>query len=423
MKKPTSTAAEFPPPPPPPNPREKKTRELPKLYDCNCCNRRVNATNTKNKIVILRSEWRIVLLCKSCDILVESSQFCSYCLTRVSSEYYECRKCRRRIHKDCSSMFSFGLSGNCCDEFSVCFDCWIPSLLENEYNRSRIGRIGSSRKQLGKNSGEKGKCLVNVVNEANVVAEEKAAVAVESKENVFGKIMAAKKAVELANGGVGIVAIDSGGAGDKGDSVVDEDARLAIRLHREMNSSRRISRNSCSLSSHCVDVPRVDGLESRGVNEVSFSGRGTEDGVDVDGMNLNSLQAQEGNKSSGGVKQECGSKFGRAEDGKCNGDSKSCVITYVRKRKASKIVKRKQWHDSLLKTYSRKLSRLVKPESSQHLSQFVKLEGRCSKTYMRRRLHCKSNLGNGSVKVENVDLAPNTSLTFREEPRALSNAT
>ncbi|KAK9673192.1 hypothetical protein RND81_12G152300 [Saponaria officinalis] len=423
MKRPPSTAAsnalEF-PPPQPPNPRDRKTRELPKLCDCHCCNRRINSTNPKNRIGILRSEWRIVLLCKSCHNLVESSQTCSYCLTRVSSAFYECKKCRRRIHTDCVSKFSFGSSGNSCDEFSVCYDCWIPNLLENEYNRNRIARIGSSKKQLGKNDSEKRKCLADVVDEAHVVAEEKIAMAVESKENVFRKIMAAKKAVELASGALGIVATDNGG--EKGDSVVDEDARLAIRLHREMNSSPRISRNSCSLNSHCVNVPRVDGVESRGANEASFSGRGTEVGVDVDGMHMNSSQVRERNESSG-VKQEFRNKFGRAQDGKCNGDSKSCVITYVRKGKVSKVVKHKEVDGSLLKMYSRKLSRLAKPEPSQHLCQFVKREGRCSKTYSRRRLHCKNDLANSGIKLENVDLTPNMSLACHEEPRALTNAT
>ncbi|XP_074307938.1 uncharacterized protein LOC141642870 [Silene latifolia] len=436
---PAETTTDF-PPPQPLNHSNKKTRDLPNLSDCYCCSRRINCTNPKNKLGILTSEWRIVLLCKKCHSLVESSQFCSYCLTRVSSAFYECKKCRRRIHKDCVSKFSFGSSGNCSDEFSVCFDCWIPNLLENEYSRSRAVRIGTSKKQAEKNGVEstslassdlcnlqkKEKVLENVVNEANADAERKIVIAIEAKEKVLTKVMAAKKAMDIASGSLGIVEIDQGGL------VVDEDAQLAIRLHREMNSSPRISRNLCSMNTHCVDVPKVNGLELQGANETSCSDRATY----IDPGD-NGLESGLGHERTGSreARQESGNKFGRKQDGKYNDDSKSCVITYIRKGKASKGVKCKKKASSFLKVYSRKPSKTVKVEGGQCPShavkldayhyrfQFLKLEGgQCSKTYSRRRLNCKSKLVNSSLNLQNGNLASDMSLNCREEPRALANA-
>ncbi|XP_021772605.1 uncharacterized protein LOC110736641 [Chenopodium quinoa] len=394
MKRPSpASMADSPdfPPPAPPNHRMKKTRELPNLSDCNCCNRHINSTNPKNGLQILASEWRIVLLCKCCYSLVESSQYCSYCLTRVSSSsmesFHECKRCRRRVHKACASMFPFGSGNgnNCCDDFSVCFDCWVPKLIENDYKARVLGskiksKVAKTGCDLTNSLGSSGVCDSqdmgrgeDALNDVHVVAQKKVAVALEAKEKAFNKVMDATKAIAVASRAVGLVSVDRGG--DQQGSAVDVDAQLAFRLHRAMNSSPRISRNSCLLNTQCEDVPEVDGLGLQAAIDPSCSSKPSNAGGDGESGCPETIQAFE-------------HKCARIQDEKQDGDLDGCLITYSRKGRASLEAKGKKEPDSSQRTRCRRWSSgAVK----------IKEEHDCPLRTYRRRLskveRCKLELG------------------------------
>lgn len=217
---------------------KKKTRELPNLSDCHCCNRRVNFTNPSDRLRILDSAWRVVLLCKDCVKFVELGEICSYCLSNDVSgfECFKCGRCDRLVHKDC--VFKYGMSppwSYCPVEmrFEVCVDCWVPN----------------SVKSKGKGKGVNGfNVLEDCVREAECVAGEKYEVLAKAKEDASRKAVVAKKAVAFANG-----VLD---AMNKGDGLEDEE--LALQLHRAMNSSPRIAR-----SFGPVNYSRLGGGKSR----------------------------------------------------------------------------------------------------------------------------------------------------------------
>ncbi|XP_057549987.1 uncharacterized protein LOC130828168 [Amaranthus tricolor] len=430
-------------PPAHPNNWKKKTRDLPNLSDCHCCNHRINSSNPKNRLLILGSEWRIVLLCKRCYNLVESAQYCSYCLSRVLissiESFKECKRCHRRIHKDCISMVPLG-SGNingysCSNNFFLCFDCWMPKLLENEYN-IRVSKIinkkrpvkiggekigGETTNSLGSSgvcdSQDKGKGLEDAANDVNVVAQMKIGVVLEANEKAINKAMAAKKVVAFTSSGVGIVSMDKDKNGQRAGSVVDDDAQLAIRLHRAINSSPRISRYSCLLNTQSVDIPEangnVGGLESWVGVETSCAGKL----VNIGGDEQNRLCE---------TRQECEQNCTRAQNEKCGEGSGAMLITYSRKARASLEVKEEHscsgkiysegWSSRVsgvkeeaacpLRTYRRKLSK----------NKRYKLEiGHCYKTYSRKRsIHGKSKLY-GSPTLDNGTLTPSFALNHREE--------
>ncbi|CAK9143403.1 unnamed protein product [Ilex paraguariensis] len=113
------------------------------------------------------------------------------------------------------------------------------------------------------------KSLENVVKGASCVLEKKINVAAKAKENALRKAVTAKRAVELANNALHLMAkkdenwkrseslVTSSGRTDNTETRVVDDAELAFQLHRAMNSSPRISRNLCSINSSCLAVPKI----------------------------------------------------------------------------------------------------------------------------------------------------------------------
>ncbi|KAL2941850.1 Dothistromin biosynthesis peroxidase dotB [Bienertia sinuspersici] len=339
-------------------------------------------------------------------------------------------------------MFSFNGSGNDCSDsdFSVCYDCWIPKLLENDYyarvsqnrNKKKGVNVGlESMNSLGSsgvcNSQEKGKALEVGVNGAHDVAQEKVTVTLGVKEKALNKAMDAKRAVVLASSAVGLNAMDKDG--DRRGSVVDDDAQLAIRLHRVMNSSPRISRNSCLLNTHCLDVPvmngNVDGLEFQAGGETSCSSKPTNIGVNEQ----NGLST---------TRQECEQHCVRTQDEKCGGDFGGGLITYCRKGQTTFEAKCKEELDCFqnscdsgwssgdvgtkeelgcsLKTYQRRLAKVERCEVE---------HGHWSKTYSRRHpaiSHCKNNVMYGSFNLDNGTHALAVSLKCCDESRAFTTA-
>ncbi|WOH04957.1 hypothetical protein DCAR_0624369 [Daucus carota subsp. sativus] len=207
----------------------KKTRDLPNLYDCHRCNRHVNFANQSDRLRILDSAWRVVLLCKECVRCVELRQVCSYCLMDVSgSECFKCGSCDRLVHKDCVVKYSVCPPWSYCPvemRFQVCVDCWVPN----------------SVKRKGKGVGSY-EVLEDSVREAECVAGRKFQVLVKAKEDAMRKRDVAKKAVDFASGVLDCVKERDG----------LEDGELALQLHRAMNSSPRIARSFGPVNYSCL---------------------------------------------------------------------------------------------------------------------------------------------------------------------------
>ncbi|XAR49418.1 hypothetical protein NMG60_11032622, partial [Bertholletia excelsa] len=240
----------------------KKTRDLPNLSDCRCCGIRVNSSNPKEKLQTLDSFWRIVLLCKKC-------------LKRVDlAEFYKCRDCDRLVHRACVERYRCFAPWSYCSElgFSVCVDCWMPKLMINSYKaRNRRNKKNASKQCVEADarvsgSSAKPKSLEDVVNDAKNAVEKKISVATKAKKNALRKAVVARRAMELANGALEMIAKkDENGTKNELLSVISasdatamvDDAELAFRLHRVMNSSPRISKNSSLVNSSAVTARRL----------------------------------------------------------------------------------------------------------------------------------------------------------------------
>ncbi|KAH7518575.1 hypothetical protein FEM48_Zijuj09G0186000 [Ziziphus jujuba var. spinosa] len=256
-----------PPPPPPPSsssssPPRKKTRDLPTLSECHACKFRIDIADGKSKLHTLYSEWRIVLLCKKCFAGVESSEICSYCFGSVSEEdrCFTCSECNRRVHRDCFSEYKTFASrshSSCLgsEKLSVCMDCWIPRPLASWRGVVLSDRNGKrKRRNGGSESGiplSDNGVLEDVVKDANSMVEKKIEAAAEARERAATKAAVAKKAIEFATNALGFVAKI-----DEREGSVD-DSQLAFELHRAINgSSRRISKNLCSVNLACLAAPK-----------------------------------------------------------------------------------------------------------------------------------------------------------------------
>ncbi|XVE93070.1 hypothetical protein REPUB_Repub01dG0158400 [Reevesia pubescens] len=208
----------------------KKTRDLPNLTECQACGSRTDNANGKNRIQTLHSEWRIVLLCPRCYLRVDSSQICSYCFQEASDDCFSCGQCKHSLHKSCFFNYksvppwSYSVCGS---EFTVCIDCWVPEQIARKRGILRRNKKAKISKVSEARDGEGAKLLEDIVKDANCAMEKKVEAAVKAREMAVKKAFLAKQAVELAY------------------NALEEcdDAELAFRLHREMNSSPRISKN------------------------------------------------------------------------------------------------------------------------------------------------------------------------------------
>lgn len=221
-----------------PDPILKKTRVLPNLTECHACGFRTDAAKGKQKLQTLYSEWRVVLLCKKCIVRVETSKICSYCFQEsVATECFACEECKRRVHKDCFLKYrtvapwSYSCSG---EDFSVCVDCWVPRPIAVFRGRRNIRRKDKSCEGL-----DGAKSLEDVTEDANCEVGKKIEAATRAREEALRKAVVARRAMELATNAVDFIAKRN----ETREKEVVDDAELAFRLHRAMNSSPRISRN------------------------------------------------------------------------------------------------------------------------------------------------------------------------------------
>lgn len=144
-----------------------RTRDIPDLSLCHCCGlnyQNPNPNPTSNSIHILKSAWRILLLCGTCLARIKSGEICSYCLQNepddveidddlAKLESLNCLKCSRRVHFCCiprEHRYDFGTwqklskSGNY--RSFTCIDCSpVPKLLFRNKNMSVLEIINKEK--------------------------------------------------------------------------------------------------------------------------------------------------------------------------------------------------------------------------------------------------------------------------------------
>ncbi|XP_042492684.1 uncharacterized protein LOC122072178 [Macadamia integrifolia] len=243
----------------------RKTRELPNISDCHACDAQMS-NKGKDKLLTLDSEWRVLLLCKKCFDGVESAKICSYCFLGVSEESAGCRKCQRRIHRACILKYpGFVLCSNSGSGSFTCIDCWVPKSLANSNGacRSRNPRGDSKIMSDACSVGDScSKSLEDAVKDANLAAEKKIASATLARQKAFTKAVAARRAAELARNALNLAVVAARDENRENDSpascaLIVDDAELALRLHRAINSSPRIAKDLCSLNSDYLRSPRM----------------------------------------------------------------------------------------------------------------------------------------------------------------------
>lgn len=139
----------------------------------------------------------------------------------------------------------------------MCVDCWVPRPIAVSRSR-KIRRKGKANDSCDELRDSRSRVLDDVVKDANSVAEKKIEAAVRAREEAVRKALMARKAVELATNALDLVVASRDENGDNEEDVID-DAELAFRLHRMMNSSPRITTNFCSMNTSCFAIPRICG--------------------------------------------------------------------------------------------------------------------------------------------------------------------
>lgn len=247
----------------PENPSQslKKTRDLPNLNKCHACGFIVDVCTGKKRLHVLNSEWRIVLLCKNCLSSVKSSKMCLYCFSESSADCFRCEQCQHSVHKKCFSKYkgtapwSYACSGS---EFSVCVDCWIPKSVAFSRKRMKNGKV---RKKGGvvleketsrvSDDGNSAVSLEDVVKDANIVVGKKVEAAARAREEAVKKAVDARRAVEVANSALSLVA-----SGDE--SSLNERLKMSAGKVVELYPPMSSSPTSCSLfNSSYLDTPKM----------------------------------------------------------------------------------------------------------------------------------------------------------------------
>ncbi|CAN6439005.1 unnamed protein product [Victoria cruziana] len=293
-----------------PNLGRSRARYLPNLSECHGCSRSGTLSagpGGGRKLQMLKSGWRVVLLCRSCVAAIDYGQVCSYCFSKISEalSVFSCVDCRRLVHRECGS-----LQRNCASNLEsqsfVCVDCWVPNYMVKVRNRGKAGPNGlkntspelpqtdetkvpipaeqliRARRCLMQSQGRalsdacsakgskssvfggSGLPVKKVVREAKSETEMAVAVTTLAKEKTLGKTESAKEAAVLPNGALNVVvalaAVEDNtlrkgyspaarhcSSNDDGNKEVDggiTDEELALQLHRAMNSSPRIWKNN-----------------------------------------------------------------------------------------------------------------------------------------------------------------------------------
>uniref|UniRef100_A0A2P2QN49 Uncharacterized protein LOC107421509 n=1 Tax=Rhizophora mucronata TaxID=61149 RepID=A0A2P2QN49_RHIMU len=257
----TSTADSNDPPRRPPSqnclqPRRmssKRTRDLPDLSECHSCRFRTDSCSGDDVLLILYSQWRIVLLCDFCCERVESSQICSYCFKEPSgtASCFTCGQCHRIVHESCFSRYrtsppwSYSSSGS---GFSVCVDCWLPVTVARKRGLlvRRSMRKGKDASALGDSNGD---CREK---DANSLVFKKFDSAFRNNEP--------RRAVELASNVLNFIAdrdVSCDSIKYNTNDVGLDVTGLALQSNRSMDNSSGVLDNLCSVNLDSVSVPKM----------------------------------------------------------------------------------------------------------------------------------------------------------------------
>uniref|UniRef100_A0A7N0ZWU9 Uncharacterized protein n=1 Tax=Kalanchoe fedtschenkoi TaxID=63787 RepID=A0A7N0ZWU9_KALFE len=367
----------------PPLPR--KTRDLPNLAECHSCGLRVNTSNGKDKLRILDSEWRVVLLCRKCCRRAAHGEMCTYCLGEVGGEgeRFKCGECRSCVHKDCLVMFSDSAPWSYFDWSSVdvCVDCWLPSRVRKmrdvQGGRRRVSGnyLGSGKKLM--EFGVKGDLENGLEKRAQLVVKPQMAyedreksmrqteyedrekskrqTAYKDKEKSLRKGLVEK--VDVGKEKCGLVYVSSAELGQKRKGV--DDAELAFQLHRVMNSSPRILRNLRPSSASQLVKRRA----ARNASSVRTSAAGKKNGDGGVGFNdaANKGFDAKDDRVEGVLKEGQGSCSNNSMDlesftwKELDLPKPELKLSYVRRKNRSNVDGRP---DRYMFKYSRKKSRL-----------------------------------------------------------------
>ncbi|KAL5096392.1 hypothetical protein RYX36_000719 [Vicia faba] len=246
---------------------QKKTRDLPNLTECHACGFKVDMCTGKNKLRPLYSEWRIVLLCNKCFSCVQSSQICSYCFSASSSDSFRCTLCQHSVHKNCFFKFrdvapwSYSCLGS---EFSVCVDCWVPKHVEISRRRSmrslrklksgvilKKGRVDLEKEGSRVLKGGKFiRSMEDVVKDGNCKMKSKIEAVARTRDVAAKGAVVSKRAVELGNREESTLNLPP-----KMDSVKFVGGSY-LTFDLRLNSSPRVSKSRCLLSTSYLDAPK-----------------------------------------------------------------------------------------------------------------------------------------------------------------------
>jgi hypothetical protein len=145
----------------------KTISDTPDLFLCQCCGlnyKNADLNPSSNPIHILKSSWRILLLCETCLARIKLAEICSYCLQNqpddiaidddsAKLESLTCVKCSCRVHFCCiprEHRYDFGtwqkLRKSSNDRSFTCIDCSpVPKLLLRNRNMSVLELMGKEK--------------------------------------------------------------------------------------------------------------------------------------------------------------------------------------------------------------------------------------------------------------------------------------
>ncbi|XP_020678280.1 uncharacterized protein LOC110096591 [Dendrobium catenatum] len=200
------------------------------LSSCHRCGLRFPISDSIDQFRTLESQWRIVLLCYDCLDGVRSAKVCSYCFSAIpelEKGILVCIECCCRVHCTCVPLHHRNLSPSQLDtEKFICVDCCPVYRFRGEGVAKSGSRTGFSI------------LLEDLVREANSISEKEMASEVEAKNNMVSRSMAVRSSTEVTKDALASVHLVK----DSSNAITLADEELALRLHRSINGSQRISR-------------------------------------------------------------------------------------------------------------------------------------------------------------------------------------
>lgn len=194
----------------------------PDLYSCHRCGLRFPVNGGIDRFHILESQWRIVLLCYDCLDGVRTGKACSYCFlgfSELEEVILVCSICSCRVHRSCVPLHHRNLWSSQLDTGKfVCVDCCpVQRFRGKDFIKS-----GDPAARSG----------------FSFLLEEKPIL--EKKVTKEGRVMVTRGSAEIMQKAHGSVHLDHTHI-----NLIVSDEELALRLHRSVNGSQRISRSLC----------------------------------------------------------------------------------------------------------------------------------------------------------------------------------